>query len=310
MKGRWFMCMYMIGEMIRHHRKQKKISQEELAFGIMNKATLSRIENGNSMPTKYHIEALLERLGVNISGLSALFLTAEMAEEQRIIDELDVYLTQKNTEEAGQIIAELDNNDEFKSVKLNAQFLFAAKAANAINMKKDPKEVFEMLESGLKTTGLDLSKNDVETYLLTDIAFKLFTMLAIAYFENGEHDKAIAIWYGLEKNIKKNCVDVSERGRRYPQVMTCLAKAFNLLGRHEEVLGICRKGKKICIKTRRLRLLPELALYEAYSRFELGDKVKCEKLLREAYHTFSLFGQGKDKKATKKYAKEKLGISL
>jgi len=36
MKGRWFMCTYMIGDVVKHFRKQKKISQEELASGIMD----------------------------------------------------------------------------------------------------------------------------------------------------------------------------------------------------------------------------------------------------------------------------------
>ena len=301
---------YRIGRAIKHFRKQKKISQEELANGIMDAASLSRVESGNIMPGKRNLEALLEKLGVNVGMLNAMFLTNKMAEEQKIINELDAFLTQKNTEEAGRIIAELEKDDEFKSEKLNVQFLLAARAANAINMKEDPKVVFEILHEGLKTAGLELSENEVETYLLTDTAFKMFNMLAVAYFESGEHERAITLWYGLKKNIEKNCVDISEKGRRYPQVMTCLAKAFTLLGRYEEVKKFYDAGKDVCIETRRLRILPELTLYEAQRRFELGDRGTAERLLREVYHTFSLFEQFEDKEATKKYAEEKLGIFL
>jgi len=304
------MGKYRIGEVIKHFRRQRKISQEELANSIMDAASLSRVESGNIMPSKRNLEALLEKLGVNADVLNAMFITNKMAEEQKVINVLDAFLTQKNTKEAGLLITKLEKDKEFKSEKLNVQFLLAAKAANAINMKEDPKKVFEILHEGLKTTGLELSENEVETYLLTGTAFKMFNMLAIAYFESGEHERAITLWYGLKKNIEKNCVDIGEKGDRYPQVITCLAKAFTLLGRYEDVKKIYTVGKDACIETRRLRVLPELTLYEAQSRFELGDRETAERLLREVCHTFNLFEQFKDMETTKKYAEEKLGIFL
>ena len=91
------------------------------------------------MPSKRSLEALFEKLGVNIGAFNVIFLNGKMAEEQKVMDELGVFLTQENTKEAERMIAKLEKNDEFKSEKLNVQFLLAAKAANAINMKKDPK---------------------------------------------------------------------------------------------------------------------------------------------------------------------------
>jgi len=304
------MGKYLMGGAIKHFRKQKKISQENLAAGIMDAASLSRIECGDAMPSKRHFEALFERLGVSLSGFNAIFLTDKLAKEQKMMDELSVYLTSRDTKEAEHMIAKLEMDEDFKREKLNVQFLLAAKAANAINMNEDPKVIFETLQAELEAIGFKLSESNIEIYLLTDIAFKMFNMLAILYFEQGEHNKAIAVWHGLKKNIEKNCVDVVEKGRRYPQVMTCLAKAFNALGHHRETIRICIEGKQVCLETGRLRGLPDLAMYEARSKYELGDKEACARLLRNIYCTLDLFERYEDKETTKKYAKEKLGIDL
>lgn len=304
------MGMYLIGEVIKHFRKQKRLSQEELSLGIMDAASLSKIERGHAMPSKKNIEALFEKLGININDFSSILLTNELREEQKIIDKLGFYLTSRDTKKAASIITKLEKDKKFTSDKLNIQFLLAAKAANAMCMNKNPKEVFGILHAGIKDTGLELSEANVKTYLLTRIAFKMFNMLAVLYFEQGEHDKAIAIWHGLKQNIEINCVSIVEKGQRYSQVIACLAKAFNLLGRHEEVIRTCLDGKRTCIETRSLRLLPEIAFYEARSRFELGDIKTCKKLICEAYHTFSLYEQYHDMEETKKYAHDKLGIFL
>jgi len=52
-----------IGNIIKWKRTLLGLSQEDLADGICAVATLSRIENGERMPTQNHLELLLQRLG-------------------------------------------------------------------------------------------------------------------------------------------------------------------------------------------------------------------------------------------------------
>ena len=54
---------YDIGLLIKRLRKQKGLKQEELAYPIIDRATLSKIECGKVMPNKTTLEALFERLG-------------------------------------------------------------------------------------------------------------------------------------------------------------------------------------------------------------------------------------------------------
>ena len=57
------MPIYPYGAMIRQRREELGYTQEELADGICAVPTLSRIENGERLPTKEHSEMLLPRLG-------------------------------------------------------------------------------------------------------------------------------------------------------------------------------------------------------------------------------------------------------
>ena len=63
------MPIYKFGYIIRQRREELGYTQEELAEGICSVPTLSRIENGERLPTKDHFEMLLQRLGYSESIL-------------------------------------------------------------------------------------------------------------------------------------------------------------------------------------------------------------------------------------------------
>lgn len=57
------MSIYYFGSIIKKRREQLQCTQEDLADGICSVPTLSRIENGERMPSKSNLEMLLQRLG-------------------------------------------------------------------------------------------------------------------------------------------------------------------------------------------------------------------------------------------------------
>lgn len=63
------MPIYKFGYIIRQRREELGYTQEDLAEGICSVPTLSRIENGERLPTKDHFEMLLQRLGFSESIL-------------------------------------------------------------------------------------------------------------------------------------------------------------------------------------------------------------------------------------------------
>ena len=56
------MSIYKIGYIIKQRREELHYTQEELAEGICSVTTLSRIENGERLPSKDNFEMLFQRL--------------------------------------------------------------------------------------------------------------------------------------------------------------------------------------------------------------------------------------------------------
>lgn len=65
------MPIFQFGLIIRSRREELGYTQEDLADGICSVPTLSRIENGERMPTREHFEMLVQRLGYSDTMLDA-----------------------------------------------------------------------------------------------------------------------------------------------------------------------------------------------------------------------------------------------
>ena len=65
--------MQSLGEKIRQARREKGLTQEQLAEGICSPITVSRIENGHQMPSKAILDALLSRLHSSVYQLCNVY---------------------------------------------------------------------------------------------------------------------------------------------------------------------------------------------------------------------------------------------
>ena len=304
------MSRYTVGEVLNLYRKKLDMTLEELASGIMSAGNLSRIERGIAMPSKCHLEALFEKLGVNPNSLTSIFLSKEDAEYQKITDLLDYHLGNDNAKDAGVLIEQLENDAGFMKDKLNRQYIAAAKAANSKDWDSNPAEVLKVLTDALTLPHTEDLGEQIETYFLTQVDFRMFNMMAILHYKLGDPEKAIKILYGLKKNVEKRCIDKIERGRRYPAIIANLTKYLEETGQHKEVIKICAEGRAVCLETQYLELLPNIVVSEACSRHAIGDIETSADLLCSAYHTLKLYERYHEANQIKNYAKDELGIVL
>ena len=63
------MAVFQLGPILKARREELGLSQEDLADGICAVPTLSRIENGERLPTKNHFEMLMQRLGYSAMSM-------------------------------------------------------------------------------------------------------------------------------------------------------------------------------------------------------------------------------------------------
>ena len=315
-KGYGEMANYQIGSLIKRIRKQKGLTQEELAYPIIDRATLSKIESGKVTPNNQTLKMLFEKLGFSPDNYANFFLDDEMTDVQKILDELeeilDIYGDNDDlVEKSDVLIAQLENNEQYMRNELNVQYIIAAKAISAFNKKESLEKIREMALKAIKISIPEYNERFIGDYYLSRVDLLILTLITALYNEEGNHDKAIEILYGLKHNFDKHCIDKAEMGRRYPVTITNLAYLLtHKAKKYEEAIEVCESGRKVCIETGRIFFLPVIVGHKAICLCMLGDKEEGIRLLRQAYHSCDLIEMYPERDALKDFAKEELDIDL
>ena len=102
-----------LGDMIRELRKERKLTQEELADGICSAVSISRIENGNQMPSNTILERLLERLGTSTYEICNVYFQNERQQEfEKLAEQAGGALTEGKIREAEDFLNRLKSYEE------------------------------------------------------------------------------------------------------------------------------------------------------------------------------------------------------
>ena len=103
-----------IGEIIKHYRLQKKLSQEKLAQGICDRKYISHIELDKQIPTLDIVNQLSERLGVNLYETYALMLRHHDIETHNKIELLNQHFSSRNISKLRELIQHYEQLTEFQ----------------------------------------------------------------------------------------------------------------------------------------------------------------------------------------------------
>lgn len=301
--------IYNAGALIKKLRIQKNLTQTQLADGIIDRSTLSKLENGQLVSDKYIIDMLLQRLGFNSNQNLNYYYNEKEFKVQNKIDRIDSLLKQRKTDEVEQLIKELENDDKFMT-DFNTQFILCAKASNIINKKGDLSQAMEFLQKAIKITIPLFNEKNIPDYLLTDYDLKAINMMSAIHYLRGDIDKAIDILFSLKESLEKNCVDIMQLGKNYPMVIYNLTKYLGLSQRGEEAIKLCDKGKDICIGSGNYKSLPLITLNKSYCLFELGYLKESKKLALQAYYSTDMLDMHSSRENVKGYIKEKFNIAL
>jgi len=303
-----------IGALIKSLRMQKGLTQEELAFPIIEQAALSRLESGASMPHKKTVEALLEKLGFNPNNID-FYVDKKQAAKQQMMDELEALLEtetaysdqEERTRKADVLIKELESDSDFMSNDLNRQFVLTYKAFSAWFKKEDGGRVLEMLHEAIKVSIPGYDELRIEEYYLSKQDLRLINTTTLVYRDNGNLEKGIEILVRLKNNIEKQCIDKTARGKYYASVTHNLAQFLYWAKRYEEASQMCDQAIAICRETGVFRLLPFIAGYKANCLCRFGKMEESERMHRLAFYTAEAFGKYGWCEMVQKSAKDNFG---
>lgn len=283
---------YRIGEIIREERVRKKISQEELCFGICSVATLSRVENGTQKPSLKVEEALLERLGHSTENLIIYADSNEIRKHQL---EIDIRAGIMHSEDINGLLIEYEKLISNRGTEkvLEQQFLKMSEAIEALYTEKwEGGKILQKLEEALLLTVPNYTRDNLECIkLLTGAELQIINNIAIIYARECKVLDAIRILEFLVRLLERGILNVEAPGKYYPMLLYNLMKLLIKANRFEEAKEYGKKGLDYCTKYGRMTCFAELLYYSGIACVGLNEHEAAVKYYRQAGSLFEAMGQ-------------------
>ncbi len=173
-----------IGTVIRHLRKKRNISQENLAIDICSREHLNRIEQGKTEPTTYIIGKFSERLGTDIYNYYADVLYQKSIATHLLIEELNE-LIGGPMDALSAFLTTLDKHPDFKDGE-PFQHLCYGHALFSAHAKQNHEEALDYCMKGLESNSNLLNNNLTPTDFYRSITLILYHTLALNYCRLGD----------------------------------------------------------------------------------------------------------------------------
>lgn len=297
-----------IGDYIRAKRMERGLTQEELCQGICEPITISRIENGKSLPPRETINKLLQRLGQPERYVILLSKNEMRIEELK--EEIVHCNVQRKKDEGRVKLHELEEIVE-KDDKLTQQFILRSKVfLGTPEREYSFEEKLQMLQEaiGLTIYNFDIERVGSNIYTLEEM--KIINQIALTYSDNGEHKIAVNIFRKLFEYIQKNIKNRIQSGGYLPMVAFNYSRELTLRKQYEDAIEIAEIGWQYCIDYANGQFLPGLIAIMAECYYFLDNIQKSKELYIQAYHLYGALGRQRDVDRVRKEMKEYFGIEV
>ena len=303
------MAVFQLGAVIKNRREELGITQEDLADGICSVPTLSRIENGERMPTKDHFEMLMQRLGYSAMSLD-FFTDKQDFQTYELKFKVRQEFVSGNYALAGKYMRVLESALE-NPTKIDRQFILLHDAL--INKSKYTNgERLEQLEAAIQLT-CPKFKSGVIPRVLSYDEIILLNNIAICHNARGDTAQAIEILTALKEYFDHHVISVEEALRTQPMILYNLSKYLGLSGRYDECIEICDLGIRIARTTGRCPLLGETLFNRAWAllqRNRTEDREVAKRALKDAIYFSHVIGDQKNLKIMQEFYTESFGDSI
>ena len=283
------MAVFQLGPIIRNRRLELGLSQEDLADGICSVPTLSRIENGERMPTKNHFEMLMQRLGY--SAMSLDFFTDRRDFQ---IHELKFQIRQAYvTKDIPLSERLLGTYKELISSDSNIDQQFFLLYDTLLNLDQySTEEQLTLFESTLRLTCPSYGSSRIP-HVLSYEEIILLNNIAICYGLTNAQHHAISILRTLRTYYDTQVINSEEALRTQQMVLYNLSKALGIAGYYDECLEICDECIHIAKRTARCTYLGEVLYNRAWAlvkRNQDGDMMAAANYAAQARNFFYIMG--------------------
>lgn len=245
-----------LGEIIYNLRKKAGLTQEALADGICSPISISRIENGNQMPSSKVLEKILERLGTGTYQLCNIYYENEQqASFRRSLDAICAQVSSGNLDSARAALRALPGKEMDSDSLQYAKMLFAA-----IRMKDGTADesIETELENALRLTKPNIDFHDCRGELFSPTEVNILVMLTSAKYTDGKVLEAIRLGEEVMFALDRNQSRLSEFQVLHINLAHNLSQYLVVENRYEEALLYARKAEELSIRGTEQFMLPEI----------------------------------------------------
>lgn len=277
------MPIYEFGSLIRRRRMLLGYTQEDLADGICSVPTLSRIENGERMPTKEHFEMLLQRL-----GYSDAVACAYVDEHTLVMHELKFQIRQTlilgRREQAKELLKTFEEGMEKGGTPVERQFVLLCSTVLE-ESAFTPEQRLERFETALRLTCPGYAEDRFPLALSYE-EILIMNNIAGCYAARSDYDRAIDLLQRLKRYYEEHMVSTEEILRTQPLILYNLSTCLGQAGRYEECISICDLGIRVARETGRCSVLGRMLYNRAWAlvrRKGAGDLLAARESAVMAY---------------------------
>lgn len=276
------MAVFQIGTIIKNRREESGLSQEALADGICSVPTLSRIENGERMPTKNHFEMLMQRLGY--SAMSVDFFTDKSGfYEHELKFRIRHAYIEGNRNYANFCLKEFEKT-VCNLKPSDKQFIVLYKTLLDQDKYSAP-ERLKLYEMALRYTCPKYTRNNIPKVLSYEEII-LLNNIAICLDYTEEREQALQILFSIMNYYEKHVVNTEESLRTQPMIIYNLSKMLRSQGSLDQCIEICDQGIQIARNTGRSIFLGKTLYTKAWAllqRNNPGDIETARECAKQAF---------------------------
>lgn len=286
-----------IGEIIKAKREEKGITQSDLADGICEPQSLSRIERGTQNPRHDLLIRLFGRLGISSNRLFGICSLEDLNIEEYIL-QIKIANNRGEFEEAIRLRNELEEKHGCESNILK-QFLIWTDAINGRMtdgkiVHYSAQDKLDMLNEAIILTVKDFGKKPIAELSLGITEVKIIQSVANVYCDTKDYIKAIDIYKPLLAYVDKNFIELLEGGRIIPLLTYNYSKALGNAKRDTEALAIAEHGISYCQRYQSEGHLGKLLINKSCSLYALGRKKDGFNAAIRSYYVLDSMGLYKD----------------
>ncbi|MDR0293108.1 MAG: helix-turn-helix transcriptional regulator [Oscillospiraceae bacterium] len=264
-------------------RKQCGLTQEEVALSLgVSNSTISRLERGEYMPTRYLLRALFQLYGVSPEDSLSMLLDGDDHYEDDLFNKLRHAVREADYDTLRDQLAWVDVKKIEKKGMYRQLYLYAQVLTEP---ELDVHTAIDRLIAALSITKRDFGIEKIPGYRLRFDELTIINEIGRRYCNAKEFGKAATVFRNAAESMDRYYLSERLKCEMYPDFLLNLSTCYGKLGQYKEAEQICQDAKALTVQYGEFDSLPRLLNNISMAKLRQGDREGCLKMTVQAYFT-------------------------